>query len=249
MIVHDQFSSYGLNTTKIQITGAYKKTISSHELRGGVQVGYVIKSTDLSTQTFPNQWVYQQGLFNTSVDNRESNLSESTNYLDVNVGFVWSKAFTSFTPTVGFAISHINQPSNSYFDNKNSKRANTSTYHASLKKDINSIYSIEPKVGYWRTVKNQNLLIGGNIYRKLNHNFITQLNAGLLYRDGFGRNADAVIAIAGLTYKRFDIGISYDYNVGKLSKFSNGKSTFEMSLVFTAPEFLPKKLTIPCDRY
>ena len=70
-----------------------------------------------------------------------------------------------------------------------------------------------------------------------------------MYRDGFGRNGDAIFPIVGLTYKTVDVGVSYDINVSDLSAGSNRKGTFEFSLVYTPPAFNPQNLSIPCHRY
>jgi len=43
--------------------------------------------------------------------------------------------------------------------------------------------------------------------------------------------------------------LSYDLNVSQLSAQSNQKTTFELSIIYTAPIFLPKSIAIPCDRY
>ena len=78
IIVNDNYSGFNLNTFKVFATGSYKKMIKGHEVRGGIQMGYVYKSTDLSTQTFPEQWDYQQGIFDPNVYNGEQNLNAST---------------------------------------------------------------------------------------------------------------------------------------------------------------------------
>ncbi len=67
IVANDNYSGFALNTTKIFLTGSYKKVVKHHELRAGIQLGFVIKSTDLSGQTFPEQWVYQDGIFDPNV--------------------------------------------------------------------------------------------------------------------------------------------------------------------------------------
>jgi len=249
LVSNDQFSDFGLQTTKIQAGASYQKKLRGHDLKGGVQVGYVMKQTDAAIQSYPSQWVYEQGDFNTSVLSGENNLNEIANYLTTNIGFAWSKRFARYTPTAGFAIYQFNAPNNSFFDDNNSTLKSLKVFHAEVLKLINSTYSIEPKLAYLYSSKAQNLVFGGNVYKKLNNKTILQVQAGVLYRDGFGRNSDAIIPVIGLQYKNFDFGLSYDYNVGQLSEFSYGKGTYELSLVYTLPAFLPEKLTLPCERY
>lgn len=249
LVVQDQFSGFNLNTSKIILGGSYKKNISGHELSGGVQAGLTMRSSDLSKQTFPNQWAYERGVFDSNIDNRENNLQESQQFFDINLGFGWTKSYGKYTPTGGIAFFHVNQPVDSYYENNNAQLSMRTVLHGSVLIKTNTALLIEPKFLMMLESKAQDALIGGNVYKPTGSDKISQLQAGLLYRDGFGRNSDAIIPVIGARYKDFDIGISYDFNVGELSNQGRAKSTFELSLVYTAPSFIPKKLTIPCDRF
>ncbi|MBL4708187.1 MAG: PorP/SprF family type IX secretion system membrane protein [Flavobacteriales bacterium] len=249
IVINDQVSTFGYNTSKIQLSGSYKKMIAGYELRGGLQVGLVLKSFDLGSQTFPNQWVYERGEFDGNLDNLENGLQESQNFVDFNAGFAWAKTFSKFKAKFGFSLMHLNNPKDSYFDDKDATLGLTAIYHGSLLYRMNSTILIEPKFSYMRASKAQNTVLGVSLHNELENEFFSKLQLGLLYRSGFSRNRDAIIPVVGMTYKRFDIGLSYDFNVGKLSEFSTNKGTYELSLVFTAPSFSPKKMAIPCDRY
>lgn len=249
IVIKDQFSGFGLNTYKILLTGSYKKTINYNEFRAGIQVGPVLKSTRLSTQTFPNQWVYDTGEFNQTVSNQENTLSENQNYLDANFGVAWSKTFRKFKPIVGLSIFHINQPKDSYHENPTERLKMRYAFHGEAVITINSSISLEPKLLYMWTTNTKDALIGSNISKKLNHKSVHKIYAGVLYRDGFSRNNDAIIPIIGFTYNQFDFGFSYDINISELSAYSSRKSTLEFSLIYTAPLFSPNSLSIPCDRY
>lgn len=249
IVMNDQVSTFGYNTSKIQLSGSYKKVVAGHELRGGIQAGVVLKSFDLGSQTFPNQWVYERGEFDGNLDNLENGLQESQNFVDFNAGLAWAKSFSKFKAKFGLSFMHLNNPTDSYFDDKNAKLGLTAVYHGEILYRLNPSYSIEPKFFYMRASKAQNLVVGSNLYKELQSDLISKVQAGLLYRSGFGRNRDAIIPVVGVSYKRFDVGLSYDFNIGDLSKFSTNKGTYELSLIFTAPAFTPKKMTLPCDRY
>ena len=68
LVMQDQFAGFNQKTNKIILTGSYAKNWNYNEIRAGFQVGFVMKGTDLSTQTFPNQWVYETGIFDQNVD-------------------------------------------------------------------------------------------------------------------------------------------------------------------------------------
>lgn len=249
IFINDQFAGFNMNTNKIFITGSYKKKINYNEFRFGVQAGIVLKSTNLATQTFPNQWVYETGEFDPDVSNGETTLSDSQNFIDVNIGASWSKAFNKFKPLIGLSLFHINRPKDTYFEEPTERLRMRQVIHGEAVIDLNGPVTIEPKLLYMWTTKAQDALIGGNVKRHFKESKVKNIYAGLLYRDSFRRNKDALIPIVGLTYKRFDIGFSYDVNVSSLSDYSTRKSTLEFSLIYTAPLFSPNNLSIPCDRY
>lgn len=249
LLINDNYSGFNLNTTKIFLTGSYKKMLKGHELRGGVQMGYVLKSTDLSSQTFPTQWDYQQGIFDTQVSNGETDLSESQSFFDMNLGFAWSHKFKKFKPTVGFSIFHITRPKDTYFSTQTERLRSRQVVHAEVDVPISDDFTVEPKFLYMWTTKVQDMIIGSNIKYHMDHPFFKNIYVGLLYRGGIGRNSDMITPVAGFHIKNFDIGLNYDVNVSALSANSSQKTTFEISIIYTAPLFAPKSLTIPCDRY
>ncbi|MFT4545774.1 MAG: hypothetical protein ACI9EQ_002254, partial [Bacteroidia bacterium] len=106
-----------------------------------------------------------------------------------------------------------------------------------------------PQLLYMWTTNVQDMILGGNVKYHFQKSIIKHVLLGVLYRGGFGRNSDAVAPVIGMNIKNFDVGISYDLNVSKLSAQSSQKTTFELSIVYTAPLFTPKSVAIPCDRY
>lgn len=249
LIANDNYAGFSLNTTKIFLTGAYRKVLKGHEVRAGIQLGAVIKSTDLSSQTFPDQWDYQQGVFDPTIYNGETNLDGSQSFFDMNLGAAWSYKFKKFTPTVGFSIFHVTRPKDTYFSTHVERLRTRQSVQILVDVPINASLSAEPKFMYMWTTRVSDMLLGTNVKYHIKNAMVKNVYLGLLYRGGFGRNSDAVCPVAGFHIKNFDIGLSYDVNVSKLSAQSTRKTTFELSIIYTAPIFLPKTLAIPCDRY
>jgi type IX secretion system PorP/SprF family membrane protein len=249
IIINDQFAGYNMNTNKIFISGSYLKKINYNEFRVGLQAGMVLKSTDLTTQTFPNQWTYSSGEFDPNVSNGENTIADAQNFIDLNIGAAWSKAFKGFKPLIGFSLFHVNRPKDTFFDSPAQRLRRRQVIHGEAVIDLNELLTLEPKAMYMWTAKAQDMLIGTTIKRHFKTSKVQNIYGGLLYRDGFGRNNDAIIPVIGLTYNRFDIGFSYDLNLSGLSNYSPRKSSLEFSLIYTGPLFSPKNLSIPCDRY
>lgn len=248
LLAHDNYSGYALNTTKVFATISYKKTIAKNDLRAGIQLGGVFRSTDLTGQTFPNQWVYQDGVFDPTVSNQETNLNASQQFFDLNFGVAWSKKFKKITPTVGYSIFHINRPNDTYFNEPIERLRVRQAIHAEADVPINQTFSGEPKLLYMWTTMAQDLVMGGNVKYHTGKPWIRHVYLGFLYRAAIGTNFDMVSPVVGFNIKGFDIGLNYDVNVSALSANSQ-KSTFELSIIYTGPLNAPKALSIPCDRY
>lgn len=248
IVANDNYSGFALNTTKIFLTGSYKKVFKMHEVRAGIQLGYVLKSTNLDGQTFPDQWVYLDGDF-TNPDNGETNIGASQSFFDMNFGVAWAHQFKKFKPTVGFSIFHITRPKDTYFTEQAERLRTRQSAHVMVEVPLTASFSAEPKLLYMWTTKVQDMVIGSNFKYHIEKSIIKNVYLGVMYRGGFGRNSDAVAPAIGFGINNFDVGVSYDVNVSKLSAQSSRKTTFELSVIYTAPIFSPKTLSIPCDRY
>lgn len=248
-IANDNYAPFSLNTFKIYLTGAYEKIIKGHEVRAGIQLGAAVRSTDLSSQTFPQQWVYQDGQFDQSVDNGENNIRPTQAFFDMNLGFAWSHQFKKFKPTVGFSIFHVNRPKDTYFTEQAERLRTRQSVHVLVDVPINKTFSAEPQFLYMWTTKVSDMVLGGHVKYHFEKSVVKHIYLGVLYRGGFGRNSDAVAPVIGGHIKNFDVGLSYDLNVSSLSAQTSQKTTFELSLVYTAPLFISKTKAIPCDRY
>jgi len=248
-VANDNYAPFALNTFKIYLTGAYRKVIKDHELRAGIQLGAVVRSTDLSNQTFPQQWVYQDGVFDPNVYNGEDGIRPTQAHFDMGLGFAWSHDFKKFKPTVGFSIFHVNRPKDTFFTTQAERQRTRQSVHVLVNVPINESFSAEPQLLYMWTTKVSDMVLGGNVKYHFQRSVVKHVYLGVLYRGGFGRNSDAVAPVIGTNVKNFDIGLSYDLNVSDLSVQSSQKTTFELSVIYTAPLFIPKTLAIPCDRY
>ncbi|MFA7274518.1 MAG: PorP/SprF family type IX secretion system membrane protein [Crocinitomicaceae bacterium] len=245
----DQFSGFQTITNKIYLTGAYGVDWLKCNWRGGIQMGLVTNSTDLSTQTFPTQWDYPNGQFDQSIYNGEENIRPSQMYVDVNIGGVWSKKFKRFNLVSGIAANHVNRPKDTYFSQVFERRKMRGVFHTMVEIPLNLKLQLEPKLMWMWTTKANDMLLGSNLRYKTENKTIPAIYGGVFYRHGIKRTFDAVYPVFGLVYKRFDIGVSYDVNVSALSKGIKRVKTIEFSLIYTAPSNKVKYKIIPCDRY
>ncbi|MDF2435991.1 MAG: hypothetical protein K0Q95_367 [Bacteroidota bacterium] len=249
MVARDEFTGFNQVTTKVLLTGGYGYKYKGHTFRVGIQPGMVFRKTDLSTQTFPVQWDYAGGSFNRDYANQESNLSESQYFFDLNLGVQWNKKFGKLEPKVGFAIDHVNRPKDTYFNSPTERLRSRKVFHAEVDYVLSEKITIQPKWLWMWTTNANDMVLGTNLRYKLPNKTISSVFAGIYYRHGVKRILDAAIPVVGCRFKRMDLGFSYDVNVSSLSDNVKRRSTFEVSLIYTAPSSKPKFTALPCDRY
>jgi type IX secretion system PorP/SprF family membrane protein len=246
LFVNDQVSATFLKTNKFMASFSYQKNINQHFIRLGVQAGMVFRRIDLSAQTFPDQWDYSSGNFNSSASSGETNLQNSWTYPDINLGAGWMHRFGKTKVSAGYALFNVNKPNDSYTSTTSAKLPFRHVFNASAAYDLMPSIWITPHLLYMRTLNATDFLAGVNVNKRLNPNLV--LLGGLGYR-GSTTNGDSFIATVGGTYNRFMVGFSWDFIVSKLNQNAKNKSAWEISLVYLTPSRATRKATIPCDRY
>lgn len=243
ILMNDRLNLYSLNTNKAYLSISYQKNFNDHILHIGMQGGIVMRTTDLSGQTFPDQWQYVNG--NYSLPNNETGIQNKTTYPSINLGAGWSHKFGNKKLTAGYALFNTNKPKDSFVSNNQSLPLRH-VFNASLAWHLANKLTLLPQVLFMRTAKANDFIIGSNIRKNINKDVAVLI--GLSYRNTIA-NSDAFMAIAGLSYKRLDFGFSLDFNDSQLSRQSQSKSALEFSLIYTTPSVHPNKAAIPCDRY
>lgn len=199
----------------------------------GLQGAYNQQSISMDNLTWDTQFVGHQ--FNETLPSQELFGNSKSNYLDINAGLLlvnesWDNQFT-----LGAAVYHINSPKRSLFAGEKlaPKIAGHASYEIKLGRSM-STKSLVPKLLYTRQRKHQEILVG-LIYR----NFLKQASKYTRFSTetfvDFGvyyRVQDAIVLSAGIHYKRFRFGVSYDSNISKLSVASNTIGGFEVSLAY-----------------
>ncbi len=249
LIINDK-SAGTLNVMKAMISGAYHKRISIHNFHAGIQAGYITKRISPLEETFPNQFNWNSGQFDPSLPNNEIQLQDKLSYFDLNIGAGYHIKLKKFVPHVNLALFHFNKPKESFFDNGN-KLKSRKVINGGVTYEINEIYAIDPGFLLMTTLNANSFLLGSNIIYKLESTAVsvTSIYAGLFYRDGIKRNMDAYFITAGLNYKNYSVGVSYDRNVSSLHTATDYRGAFEISFIYKAINTRLKKVEIPCDRY
>ncbi len=245
LIIHDRFSDFNIANSKIFISGSYKRDLGGVELAAGLQLGYVFKRQDFSNQTFPVQWNYDIGDFDTTLPTMEMDERTNANYFDMNFGILLSKTWNRKIKTgIGYSAFHVSAPKESFLGNDFKLKFRSAIHFDAEMRFHEKIY-IEPHALFMWTTSTEDLVLGTNLRFQTTK---MGIRAGVFHRGGLP-DSDALIYKVGLLYQTFELGFSYDFNISELSQSTSRKSTYELSFIYTTPNIAPQTESIPCERF
>lgn len=243
-------SGGNLNVTKILPSAAWHFNLRGYKLHIGLQPGYVIKTLDFYSHTFQNQFNWGIGSFDNTLPNGESNVVQQFSYFDLNSGVQINRKFGKLEPEIGFAMFHINKPKESFLNNAN-KLPTRNAINAALSFYIKEKIILKAYTLYGFTTKASDWVSGTNFeYILSKHAFgNNSLFAGLMWRSGINRNADAGIATVGFNYNRYTLGFSYDVTISKLQTAVDNRGAFEIAFIYRSKSSRLNEKVLPCERY
>jgi type IX secretion system PorP/SprF family membrane protein len=243
-------SGGNLIVNKIYLSGAFHKKIAGINLHAGIQPGIVLKSIDFNAHTFPNQLNWDKGAFDNSLNNYEANVNQKTQYFDLNAGAGASTRIDKIEAGIYFAMFHLTKPRETFIKNDNHLPMRQ-MYNLDLKYHLNEKIVLNLYTMLGATTKASDWVTGLNVEYALNKTpfFTNAIFVGFMWRDGLKRVSDAGIVTAGLKYKNYTAGVSYDINVSQLKTATEYRGAIEFALIYTSKNTRLVKKQIPCDRY
>lgn len=248
--INDQSGVGNLTANKVFLSSAFHMYLKENLLSVGMQGGYVIKSINPGSLTFPDQYNNTTGVIDPTLPNNEALLTDKLSYFDVNAGINWTRIIGKLTPSLGISFFHVNKPVESFIGADNKLPMRTSVY-GNVSYTISKKLIISPSALYMKYNGATEMILGSNISFKIWENSfkLNSLYAGMYLRNGLSSLSDAAIVVAGVKIKSFVIGTSYDVNISSLNTASNYKGAFEFSLIYTGLAAAALKQKIPCERY
>jgi len=252
----DQAGDGNLSNFTGLLSVAYHKSLGQSEhgsdLAVGLQGGYANKSIDLSKLYFGDEYV--NGTFIPGQSQEyHLGLGSSISYYLINAGVCFSHGGEKFSYTLGAAANNINQPNDAIEKKQNSQTGLDMRYTGELGLNIvaGERLSLKPALLYQNQASATELIAGNEFHYQVSNNpgyenFSTAVFLGAWYRSG-----DATMITAGVEFKGFRVGVSYDYNISTLNTASNGNGGFEIAIRYIAPnpQLFAGKRTIPCTRF
>ena len=246
VIYNDKAGDLNFNRFQADLQVAYHQKLNDNNyLSGGIQVGIVRHSIDMSSGQWDNQY---DGLgYNASLPSGELNLYQPFSSFDAGAGILWTYGAKSSTLSsqnltnfqIGFSANHLSKPKLSFYNVPGEDYFMRFVLHGNGIFGINnSSWAVKPAAIYQRKGKEQEFVLGVMfrylIKEKSKYTgFVNQMDfsLGAYYRAW----SDAIIPTLYYNFANFGVGLSYDINVSKLATASKFRGGFEFSLKFVTP--------------
>jgi type IX secretion system PorP/SprF family membrane protein len=210
------------HNSKIKSDGAAEERIGV-----GIGIIYGNKRLDASKLNFADQFTGHG--FDTNLPTGESALSSMKPYFSTSAGLLYSYITGNTNFDFGVAAYHFNKPKQTFLGDPNQFLATRYVIHSNFEAVLsdnvilnsNGIYQYQSGASYFS--------IGGALgyYLPTSDEREMIVNAGLWYWSN-----NAIIPYFGFSYGNFQIGLTYDMTISKLSQAAQRPHTFELCLVF-----------------
>jgi type IX secretion system PorP/SprF family membrane protein len=196
-------------------------------------VSYGKRRLDLSKLTFENQFIGNG--FDTNLPTGEAAFSNMKSYFSAHAGLLYSYFNGNTNFDLGAAAFHFNKPKQTFLNDDKQFLATRYVAHANFEAllgervilNSNGIYQYQSGASYFS--------IGGALGYYLPHEEKDVIiNAGLWYW-----SQNALVPYLGLTYGRYQVGVTYDITISSLNNASQKIHTFELCMIFRGKDKKP----------
>lgn len=207
-------------------TGVRFGAFEQHRVVFGMQMGLIQRRFDPAKLHFGDQWNpitgYNPGQATNDMFNRTSSAA-----FDAGAGILYYDAQPGkkYNLYGGFSVMHLNKPTDQFSATGDARIPMRTTAHAGVRIMISELFSLTPNVLYMKQGAASEKMLGA--YGQYTAAAETDVMLGANYRF-----KDAFSAYAGVSYKSFMLGLSYDVNSSDLGKITRGANSFELSLSF-----------------
>jgi type IX secretion system PorP/SprF family membrane protein len=231
VINRDQEGDSKYGTTQVNLSLSYIRSVSrlnNQFVSFGIQAGAAQRTIDYSQLLFDSQW--DGTSFNPGLPNDEQFNSRNFFFFDLSSGVYWSIVQHNGNGfSAGVALFHINEPQQSLLGNDNIRLAPKLLINGNEQLMITSKIKLYPGILIMHQETYNEVDIGSlvkfvQVPAEINY---LALSCGMYYRVG-----DAFNLIAGLDYRDFSLGVSYDINSSNLVPASHNRGGLELTVMY-----------------
>lgn len=239
VVLNDKTMDGAIQTNNLAISAGYHISLDGDEVQSigvGFQGTYNERRIDFSRLQFENQ--FGNNGFDPSLPG-ETFENGKKYYVDFNAGAMYSFTLEDRSLFAGLAAYNLLKKEDNYL-----------TDQFKTPRLFSAVAGGDIDVGF-----NSSFYFSGNFRRQDNNHEMTVGMAYGLFLDGEGfyalklglwhRLKDALIPYAGFSYKGVQVGCSFDYTVSGAKTRSQIKNTFEISVLYLAPDRSELKRLIP----
>lgn len=225
-------TNYGMNGFRLSL--AYHTKINRYtELSGGLVVGYGRSNIDLSNVKWESQ--HNGNNYDPSLPSGERAFVNNINYLDAGLGVLWSKRDPMYEQgyEVGLSVYHVNFPNHSYINQYDNRLRPKIQLHGGIDIAYPS-FVLKPRALAVKQGPSYSFNVGSMIRFKTSDEIeskYTDAHVSSAFEIGAFYGIHERISIIALYEfkKRLMLALSYDFNLGKISRLSSSGG-FEIAL-------------------
>lgn len=250
LFIYDRSGDLKFTSAKMLISAAYHKKLSNDmTLSAGIQPVLSLKSFSTQNLTFPDQFNNSTGSFDPNMATADALSNRQTSNMNINTGIYFRKTTDRISPEGGIALFNLipNRESFYGYDIKAQRRWNL---NAACLFNFKTSYFVKPQIQYLYQEKASSFVFGTHVghYLPPNEAGIKHVYLGAYMRSGFARATDAIVPMVGMRIKKFDLGLSYDFNISSLKTATNYRGAIEFSIIYTNWKDILKVITPNCER-
>lgn len=233
-------SKISLKTGGVNL-GGHLPISSSQWISAGIQTSFNSRSADLSNLFFYSQW--DGTSLNGSLPSGEENQFNSFSYLDAGAGISYNYkptqnstlGYSETAYQMGISLSHINRPNQRFNSFTDDRLYSKLCIHANFKYGLSDANALEFSAVQLFQGKHKETNIGLFLRSRLKESSrITSLvNGHYIILGTYCRLSGALTPYTAIDLGPVKVGISYDYELGKVSRAYNHSMEFFMSYMFS----------------
>lgn len=236
---NDRAGQVRISTNSASLNAAYHLKLDDNSTIGlGMYTGFGQRSLDAVGGLWGSQYDESMQAHNPALASGEVFENPNFSYFDVGSGVVYTygvneknmRSNDGFNVTAGYSVFHINRPSFSFTGNgEDPLYMRHAAFAASSFGIKNKTMSIDPAIFFQMQGPANLFLIGADyrVYFKEASRVTGNIKSASFAFGAFLRARDAFIARFIYSYADFSLGMSYDFNVSRLTPVSNGRGGME----------------------
>lgn len=240
VIMNDKTIGGAVQTNNLGVSAGYHVSLDEDNIQSigvGFQGTYNEKRIDYSRLQFENQ--FGNGEFDPSLPIGESLGDGKKYFVDFNAGLMYSFSLEDrsfFAGVAGYNL--LKKEDNFLTEQFKTPRLLSVVGGADI--DVGNNHSFYFSGNYRQQSNNQEVTLGFAYGVFIDQTGYYALKVGLWHRIN-----DALIPYAGLSYKGLQVGCSFDYMISSKKSQSQFRNTFEVSVLYLAPDLSELKRMIP----